>query len=141
MLPHGCVRVEKGALRCCLHDFNKCDWFYAITAHSFILLFAIFSFGGERKIFITHFHASVCFRIFYTAHTQIQIKLRKRIEDLCKRAHKKRKEEGKFHLTLEDVFSASRFSAAPCGKEEAQKNCQVLMETNKSCCGVWKRKR
>lgn len=71
-------------------NFNKSDWFYAITAYSFILLFLVrCGLMEERKIFITHFYASVCFRIFYSAHTQLQIMLRKRFGDLCKRAQEK----------------------------------------------------
>lgn len=62
----------------------------------------------STKIFITHF--SVCFRIFYTTRTQLPTTLRKRIEDLCKKAARKKKQN-----------SPSLDAAAVVGKEKKKK--------------------
>lgn len=118
------VESKNGRWNVAYTNFNKSDWFYAITAYSFNLLSLLGGFMEERKIFITHF---LCFCLFshilHSSHTAKE--LRKRIGDLCERKN----------FTLpEDVFSSFSFRCEKKGKKKETKNCQVIMETNKSCC-------
>ena len=118
-------------------NFNKYDWSYATLRHSifFALLFVAFFSSMSKntttktgRTVFTHFSASVCFRTF---QTQLQIKLRKRIEDLCKRTHKIARRE--ILPYFEEMFSSKN--------EELPR---VLMETNKSYVAVeceWEKKR